>query len=225
MKKSNLEFSELKLAADKILIKNFVEPITQNVSCKCDTCGVQAYSIYDYVDGYNHNRRICGACALINTPFSDGNFRINNLTKGLMILDPERLSITIITNSVNINKIDTRRPSNIEFVESNDDIYACLAKTVANSKSLSKKRYVIELGKRMHQYIHLAKISFDDHLYVATENKSLHINIGLIEHIVELQNLFNIEDIINAVKMQVGYLDKPTLRAYLSVIKEVLKKT
>lgn len=225
MIKSNLEFSELKLAADKILMKSFIQPITQEKICKCDTCGVQTVSIYDYIDGYSHNRRVCSACALINIPFSDEGFRINSLTKGLMILDPERLSVTIITNSVNINKIDTSRLSGIEFVESNDDMYACLANVVANSKSLSGKRYIIELGKRMHQYIHLTKISFNDHLYVATENKALHINIGLIKHIVELQNLFIIEDIINAVKMQVGYLDKPTLKAYLSVIKEVLKKT
>lgn len=225
MKESNLEFSELKVAADKILMKNFIEPITQDVGYKCDTCGSLALSVYDYVDGYNYNRKVCSVCALINTPFSDEGFRVNSLTKGFMILDPERLSLIIITNSVNIEKIQTNRLSDIEFIESNDDIYACLATTIKKSKSLQSKRYVIELGRRMHQYIHLSKASFDNHIYVATENKALHINIGLIEHIVELHNLFTIEDIINAIKMQVGYLDKPTLRAYSSVIKEVLKKT
>lgn len=224
MKECNLEFSEMKLLAEKILHRNFIKPVASSNKSRCDMCGQNALALYDYVDGYSHTRWVCSACALINTPFVDGNFRVNSLTKGILIINPETLSLTIITSGVNISKINQDEIHGIELIDSNDDIYATLVKVINNSKSLSEKRYIIELGKRMHQYIHLTKASFDGHLYIATENTGLHLNISLVKHIVGLQKTVTIEDVTTELKRQIGYLDKPTLRAYSSVIKEVLEE-
>lgn len=223
MKDYNLEFGEMKVLADKILHRNFIKPVASSKGC-CDMCGQETTGLYDYIDGYSHTRWVCSACALINTPFVDESFRINSLTKGILVIDPETLAIKIITNSVNINKVNQDNLHGIDLIDSDNDMYACLVKLINSSKSLREKRYIIELGKRMHQYIHLCKVSYGGYLYIATENTGLYINLELIEHVSSLKNISNIEDATTELKSQIGYLNKPTLKAYSSVIKEVMEE-
>lgn len=220
MKNYNVEFSEVRLIAEKILQSNFVRPITNNAKDRCDMCGHNATVLYDYIDGYSHTRWVCGGCGLLNVPFISDNFRLNNLSKGFLVIDPEKLEITIITNSVNIDKVGHEQVSGINWVESGDDIYASLVRTIASNKSLQGKRYILDFGKRMHQYIYLIKASFGDHLYIAAEHTGLHINTNLIEHIVKSKKLVSVDDITKELKQQLGYLDKPTLSIYLDIIKE-----
>lgn len=222
MKDCNLEFSAMRNIAEQVLKSNLVSPISFDEN-RCDTCGVTTGVLYDYIDGYSHERWVCGACGLLNIPFINSDFRINNLPTGFLIIDPSTLKLTIITNSVNMQKLDQDKLRYVNWVESKGDVYACLLETIAQSESLKEKRYVIEIGKRMHQYVHLVKMSFGESIHIAKEESGLCLNSDLISSIAANKKFTNNESMAEELDKQLGYADPPTLKTYLNVIKEVAK--
>lgn len=215
----NIEFNEMRLVAEKILSSNLVSPVTDSHSEHCDMCGQHADSLYGYFDGYNHLRLVCGCCGLLNIPFTGNKFRINNIPKGFLVIDHARLNITVITNSVNTDIARHKQIIDIDWVESKGDLYETLISTIKQSPALDKKRYVIEMGRRMHQYMHLAKASYGNHVHIATEETGIHINMDLIDRIMENNGLNAIDSVIDELLKHLGYLDKCSLVAYKSIIK------
>ena len=70
MKDYNLESSDIRIVAEKILLRNLIKPVLSGDKGCCDMCGHKDTMLYDYIDGYNHSRWICSICALINIPFA-----------------------------------------------------------------------------------------------------------------------------------------------------------
>lgn len=217
----NIGFDEMRVVADKILQKNLIPQVVEADTNLCDMCGQQASTLYYYYDGYNHQRWICGCCGLVNIPFTGNKFRINNLSKGFLVLEPSRANITVITNSINTKNASNKQISDIDWIEFKGDMYSSLLDAIKQSNKLGKKRYIIQLGKRMHNYMHLAQASYGEHLHITTEESVLNLNMDLVQRIIS-DNGNDIDMVISKLVENNGYINNQTLDAYKSIIKKIV---
>lgn len=215
----NIGLDEMRVVADKVLQNNLVPQVIDADTNLCDMCGQQVSTLYYYRDGYNHLRWICACCGLVNIPFTGHNFRINNLSKGFLVLEPSKARLTVITNSVNTKNASGKQISGIDWVEFKGDMYVNLAEVLQAADKTDKKRYIIQLGKRMHNYMHLAQASYGDHLYIATEEVALHLNLNLARNVINA-NDGDADKVISQIKEQNGYVSQQTLDAYKGFIKK-----